>query len=129
MHESEKRKKSLSRVQLLATPWTAAHQAPPSMGFSRQEYWSGVPLPSPQVVLEVKNPPANAGDTRDMSFIPESRRSPGVGNATHSSILALKIPCTEESGRLLPMGPKESDANEHTHVRVHTHTHARARLV
>ena len=39
--------KSLSCVQLLATPWTAAYQAPPSMGFSRQEYWSGVPLPSP----------------------------------------------------------------------------------
>ena len=39
--------KSLSRVQLLATPWTAAYQAPPSMGFSRQEYWSGMPLPSP----------------------------------------------------------------------------------
>ena len=38
---------SLSRFQLLVTPWTAAHQAPPSMGFSRQEYWSGVPLPSP----------------------------------------------------------------------------------
>ena len=38
--------KSLSRVQLLATPWTVAHQAPLSMGFSRQEYWSGVPLPS-----------------------------------------------------------------------------------
>ena len=39
--------KSLSRVWLLATPWTAAHQAPPSMGFSRQEYWSWVPSPSP----------------------------------------------------------------------------------
>ena len=39
--------KSLSRVWLLATPWTAAHQAPLSMGFSRQEYWSGLPLPSP----------------------------------------------------------------------------------
>ena len=39
--------KSLSRVQLLGTPWTAAYQAPPSVGFSRQEYWSGVPLPSP----------------------------------------------------------------------------------
>ena len=39
--------KLLSRVWLLATPWTAAYQAPPSMGFSRQEYWSGVPLPSP----------------------------------------------------------------------------------
>ena len=38
--------KSLSRVRLLVTPWTSAHQAPPSMGFSRQEYWSGVPLPS-----------------------------------------------------------------------------------
>ena len=38
--------KLLSRVQLLATPWTAAYQAPPSMGFSRQESWSGVPLPS-----------------------------------------------------------------------------------
>ena len=40
--------KSLSHVGLLATPWTAAHQAPPSMGFSRQECWSGVPLPSPK---------------------------------------------------------------------------------
>ena len=40
--------KSLSRVQLLATPWTAAYQAPLSMGFSSQEYWSGVPLPSPK---------------------------------------------------------------------------------
>ena len=39
--------KSLSHVWLLVTPWTAAHQAPLSMGFSRQEYWSGVPLPSP----------------------------------------------------------------------------------
>ena len=38
--------KLLSRVQLLVTPWTAAYQAPPSMGFSRQENWSGVPLPS-----------------------------------------------------------------------------------
>ena len=39
--------KSLSRVRLFMTPWTAAYQAPPSMRFSRQEYWSGVPLPSP----------------------------------------------------------------------------------
>ena len=42
--------KSLSGVWLLATPWTAAFQAPPSMGFSRQEYWSGVPLPYPFTV-------------------------------------------------------------------------------
>ena len=43
--------KSLSRVRLFETPWSAAYHAPPSMGFSRQEYWSGVPLPSPVKVL------------------------------------------------------------------------------
>ena len=51
--------KSLIRVLLLVTPWTAAYQAPPSMGFSRQEYWSGVPLPSPcsrALVLKVRAP-------------------------------------------------------------------------
>ena len=41
--------KSLSRVRLLATPWIAAHQAPPSIGVSRQEYWSGVPHTVPQI--------------------------------------------------------------------------------
>ena len=45
--------KSLSRVRPSATPWTAAHQVPPSMGFSKQEYWSGVPLPSPLSLLLV----------------------------------------------------------------------------
>ena len=47
--------KSLSRVWLLATPWTAAYQAPPSMGFSRQEYWSGVPLPSLVNLIPIHN--------------------------------------------------------------------------
>ena len=49
MAEKEKKVKvkSLSRVQLFATPWIVAHQAPLSMGFSRQEYWSGLPFPSP----------------------------------------------------------------------------------
>ena len=40
--------KSLSRVRLFATPWTVAYQAPPSIGFSRQEYWSGLPFSSPR---------------------------------------------------------------------------------
>ena len=39
--------KSFSHVRLFATPWTVAYQAPPSIGFSRQEYWSGLPFPSP----------------------------------------------------------------------------------
>ena len=47
--------KSLSRVRLLATPWTAAYQALPSMGLSRQEYWNGVPLPSPMVSIVNRN--------------------------------------------------------------------------
>ena len=42
--------KSLSRVRLFATPWTVAYQDPPSMGFSRQEYWSRLPLPSPEIL-------------------------------------------------------------------------------
>ena len=54
--ESEK---SLSRVQLFATPWTVAHQAPPSMEFTRQEYWSGLPFPPP-------------GDLPDPGIEPES---------------------------------------------------------
>ena len=47
--------KLLSRVRLLVTPWTAAYQVPPSMGSSRQEYWSGVPLPSPLSRLVTSN--------------------------------------------------------------------------
>ena len=51
--------KLLSRVQLFATPWTVAYQAPPSMGFSKQEYWSGVPFLSP-------------GDLRNLGIEPGS---------------------------------------------------------
>ena len=47
--------KSLRHVRLFATPWTVAYQAPPSMGFSRQEYWSWVPLPSPKVSTVTPN--------------------------------------------------------------------------
>ena len=57
--ESEKVKvKSLSRVQLSATPWTVAYQAPPSMGFFGQEYWSGLPFPSPE---DLPNPGIEPG--------------------------------------------------------------------
>ena len=50
--------KLLSHVQLFATPWTVACQAPPSMGFSRQEYWSGLPFPSPE---DLPNPGIEPG--------------------------------------------------------------------
>ena len=56
--------KSFSRVWLFATPWTVAHQAPPSMGFSRQEYWSGLPFPSlgylPDPGIEPRSPALQA---------------------------------------------------------------------
>ena len=102
--------KSLGHVQFLVTPWTAAYQAPPSMGFSRQEYWSGEPLPSStqthnaglhmtpmcfytsQVALVVKKPPANAGDARHVDLIPGLGWSLGVGNGT-----PLKYSCLENS--------------------------------
>ena len=77
--------KSLSHVRLLATPWTAAHQAPPSTGFSRQEYWSGVPLPSP---------PSITGDTQLLchtglmlsSFSPPTLWDPMDCNSPRSSV-------------------------------------------
>ena len=89
--------KSLSRVWLLVTPWTAAYQAPPSMGFSWQEYWSGVPLPSPVNSLEeeyhggisavaqmVKNLPA-VQETQVQSLSQEDPLEKAMAN--HFSIL------------------------------------------
>ena len=58
---------SLSRVRLLATPWTAAYQAPPSMGFSRQEYWSGVPLPSPHILFHKNKMGDESTDINDIT--------------------------------------------------------------
>ena len=65
--------KSLSRVRLFATPWTAAYQAPPSMGFSRQEYWSGVPLHIPKPTA------ASAAPQEDHQRAPQTSIWPGSG--------------------------------------------------
>ena len=51
--------KSLSHVGLFETPWTVAHKAPPFMGFSRQEYWSGLPFPSPGDLLDPGTKPGS----------------------------------------------------------------------
>jgi len=59
--------KSLSCVRLLETPWTAAYQAPPSMGFSRQEHWSGLPFPSPMHESE-KSEVSNVLLSQDVSL-------------------------------------------------------------
>ena len=100
--------KSLSRVRLLATPWTAAYQAPPSTGFSRQEYWSGVPLPSPKMnpryILKQRS---SLEITR--TLIPEKAMAP------HSSTLAWRIPRMEKPVGCSPWGRYESDTTEQLH--------------
>ena len=70
------RVKLLSCVRLLATPWTAVNQAPPSMGFSRQEHWSGVPLPSPvESLVSCKNLLVNNVLTKETAKWEERLRS------------------------------------------------------
>ena len=79
--------------RLLATPWTAAYQAPPSMGFSRQEYWIGVPLPSPDSTLPsvkqttARKLPRELGsghcDDLDGSEIGEREAQEGAGTWIH----------------------------------------------
>ena len=61
--KERKKVKSLSRVQLFATPWTVAYHAPPSTGFSRQEYWSGLPLPVTQNIHVHDSTIYNSQDT------------------------------------------------------------------
>ena len=106
--------KSLSCVRLLVTPWTAAYQAPPSMGFSRQEYWSGVPLPSPGDLLKPGIRTQVSCITGRFFYQLSHKGSPGIlewvdypsekARAPHSSTLAWKIPWAEGPGRLQSMG-------------------------
>ena len=126
--------KSLSHVRLLATPWTAAYQAPPSMGFSRQENWSGVPLPSPrQLITQQKLTDASPLTLRSFPLHPTHlsnsqstqlsflccKQVPTIyfthAMVPHCSTLAWKIPWMEETGRLQSMGLLESDTTERLH--------------
>ena len=99
-------RKSLSRVRLFATPWTAAYQAPPSMGFSRQEYWSGLPFPSPGDLLMS---PALA----EVFFTTSATWVKPEGNSNNSRVL---LPGKSHGRRGLvgcsPWGRQESDLTE-----------------
>ena len=118
-----KKVKSLSRVWLFVTPWTVAHQAPPSMEFSRQEYWSGLPFPSPgdlpnpgieprspelQAVALTSEPPGKPlchvvppkADKSSQRVL--TKHGPlEKGMANHSSILALRTPWTAWTNELM----------------------------
>ena len=125
-----------------ATPWTVAFQTPLSMGFSRQEYWSGLPCPSPgdlsdpgtkftslispvlpgkffnlsklqcQLALVVKNTSANAGDVKDVGSIPESGRSPGAGHRNPLQYSCLGNPMDRGAWQVTVHGVIESDIAE-----------------
>ena len=108
--------KSLSHVWLFATPWTVAYQASPSMGFSRQEYWSGLPFPSILLYIGclvaqmVKNPPA-IQETWVRLLGWEDPLEEGL--AIQSSFLAWRIPMDRESRvGSSPWRPKEWDTAE-----------------
>ena len=108
--------KLLSHVWLLVTPWTAAYQAPPSMGFAGQEYWSGVPSPSPTETLLVdfqfllpsfmcsgasgKEPACQCRRLRDTGLIPETGRSTGVGNGNPPKYSCLGNPMDRRTWRV-----------------------------
>ena len=83
--------KSLGRVRLLATPWTAAYQPPPPMGFSRQEYWSGVPSPSPKVYEEGTNKVGRASGECMLEKVDQEGYEHRRGEWTASSFLALSL--------------------------------------
>ena len=108
--------KSLSCVQLFTTPWTIAYWASPSMGFSRQEYWSGLPFPSPGLLFGYrtkdirayrgfpggsmdKNPPVNAGNT---SSVP----GPGRSHTLWSDCVPVPRPLSRVLQRPKPECPR-----------------------
>ena len=111
--------KSLSRVWLFANPWTLAHQAPPSMGFSRQEYWSGLPFPFPGDLpdpgIEPRSPALDADaltseDSVNFQKILQTKQAPGVlhswctGKMPPSTLLAPAVlPVLTEPQCLLPL--------------------------
>ena len=124
--------KSLSRVRLLATPWTAAYQAPPSIGFSRQEYWSGVPLPSPslyvtRIYMGLPRWVSGKESTRQC----RRHRRPAFNTwedhmekevETYSSILLLENFMDREAWQTtVHWGCKELDTAKHVCAHIHTH--------
>ena len=92
--------KSLSRVRLFATPWTVAYQAPPSMGFSRQEYWSGLPFTSPGDLPDsgIKPmPPAFRADALTPEPPGKLENSEGDGNSRTPDLPLEKPVCSSGS--------------------------------
>ena len=90
-----KKVKSLSSVRFFATPWTVAYQAPPSMGFSRQEYWNGLPFPSPGDL------PDSGIEPGSPAFQADALASQPPGNPKSTSNIHRKNSCLSWSSNTL----------------------------
>ena len=118
--------KLLNSVRLFATPWTVAHQAPLSVGFSRQEYWSGLPCPAQQPTTFLKQLHWRA--LKHYSFyviISPIGCFSEKAMAPHSSTLAWKIPWMEEPGRLQSTGSRRVGHDRTTSFSLFTFMHWR----
>ena len=102
-----------SRVRLCVTPWTAAHQAPPSTGFSRQEYWSGVPFPSPYLLQGW----SQTSFGFFVTFHGKPQQTPTIGwyQIFLNGIVVQKYTMVESQQRFI-----------HTYTHTHTHTHTKS---
>ena len=94
--------KSLSRVWLFATPWTVTYQAPRSMGFSRQEYWSGLPFPSPG---DLPNPGIEPGSPA-LKVDALTSEPPGKPNTKGALVLEKTLESPLDSKEIKPINPK-----------------------
>ena len=83
--------KSLSRVRLFVTPWTVAYQAPPSMGFSRQECWSGLPFPSPGDLPDPGIEPGSPSLQADAYLLSHQEDSPKLGQDNMPQIVTHDV--------------------------------------
>ena len=106
---------SLNCVRLLATPWTAAHQAPPSMGFSRQQYWSGVPgfpvyhqLPEP-----IQNHVLHVGDAIQPSYPLSSPSPPAFSLSRHQGLFQW-VSSSHQVAKVLEFQLHISSSNEYS---------------
>ena len=113
--------KSFSRVWLFATPWTLAYETPPSMEFSRQENWSGLPFPSPMHESESEVIQSCLTLSNPMDCSPPGSSVHGIFQARvlEWGAIAWKIPWTEEPGRLHAWGCEESNMTEWLHFHFH----------
>ena len=92
--------KLLSHVLLFETPWTVAHQAPPSIEFSRQEYWSDFPFPSPGDFPDSGKKQKYSTQIKKISIRSHYEENSEKAMSPHSSTLVWKIPWMEEPGGL-----------------------------